>query len=145
LVPEEISCAGLSDVLKIINHAHAIFCSIPLVQMLQLITRRAVTTEAVYGSASRYFLAVLDSAQDAHLRFETIVNSTAGARFFISYVCVTEAAVHSTGSYQRRKNRICFCLWRHVSNQRLFYAHLQPIGNPQLFRLQIGNRQGCDV
>ena len=73
--------------------------------MIQPITRKAVTTEAVHCFPSRSILAVLDPARDAHLRFETVVASTARAYFFISYVCVTEAAVHSAGSDERLFNR----------------------------------------
>ena len=32
-----------------------------------------------------------------------------GHAFSISYICTTEAAVHSAGSDQRRANRICLC------------------------------------
>ena len=45
------SYAELPDVLKVVNHAHAIFGSVPLVQMLQLITRKAVAFKAVLRSA----------------------------------------------------------------------------------------------
>jgi hypothetical protein len=105
-----MSYAQLPDVLKIINHAYAIFGPIPLIQMVQFIARKAVTTEAVLNSDFRYFNTVLDPAREAGLRFETVPASTAGTRFSISRICTTEAAVHSAGSDQRRENRIC--LWR---------------------------------
>jgi hypothetical protein len=59
--------AELADVLEIVNHAHAIFGSIPLIQMVQCITRKAVATEAVLYSGFHYIHTVLDTAQDAGL------------------------------------------------------------------------------
>ena len=104
-----MSYAELPDVLKIVNHAHAIFGPVSLVQMLQSITRKAVATEAIHGSALRYILAVLDPAQGARLRFETVVTSAAGTCFIISYICMTETAVHSAGSDQCCMNCIYLC------------------------------------
>jgi hypothetical protein len=101
-VSNEQPYAEFPDVLKIVNHAHAIFGSIPLIQMNQFITRKPVTTEAVLNSALHYLLTVLDSARDAGLRFENVATYAAWTCFSISYICQTEAAVHSTGSDQRR-------------------------------------------
>ena len=75
--------AELPYVLEIVNHAHAILGSIPLVQMVQRGARKAITTEAVPDSTLRYLLTILDSACDAGFRFDTVVASAAGACLYI--------------------------------------------------------------
>ncbi len=50
-----------SDVLKIVDHAHAILGSIPLIQMIQHGTREAVTIKAVLDFGVHYLLTVFDS------------------------------------------------------------------------------------
>jgi hypothetical protein len=55
----------LLDVLKIVNHAHAIFGSIALIQVIQPVARKTVTVEAVPDSTLHYLLTVLDAARDA--------------------------------------------------------------------------------
>jgi hypothetical protein len=104
-----MSYAELPYVLKIVNHTHTILCSIALIQVVQPGARIAATTEAVLGSPFHYLLTVLDSARDAGFRFETVVTSATGACLLISYICATEAAVHSAGGNQPRANRICLC------------------------------------
>jgi hypothetical protein len=115
-VSNEMSYAELAYVLEIINHTHAILGSIALIQMVQFITRKAVATEAVLDSGFHYIHTVLDTAQDAGLRFDTVVASATGACLLISYICATEATIHSAGSDQRCANRICLCrsYLRHV-------------------------------
>ena len=90
--------AEFSDILKIVDHAHAILGSVPLIQMVQPGTREAITTEAVLAFGVHHLLTVLDSAHDANFCFEAIVASAAGAWFLISCVCDAEAAIHSAGS-----------------------------------------------
>ena len=90
--------AEFSNVLEIINHAHAIFSSIALIQMVQPGAREAITTEAVLDFGVHNFLTVLDSACDTNFCFEAVVASAAGAWFLISCVCDAEAAIHSAGS-----------------------------------------------
>ena len=101
-VSNEMPYTELPDVLEIVNHTHAILGSVPLIQMVQPGARKAFTTEAVLDSSFHYLLTVLDSARDAGFRFETVVTSAAGACLFISYICATEATVHSAGSDQCR-------------------------------------------
>jgi hypothetical protein len=94
----EIPYAKISDVLEIADHAHAILGSIPLIQMVQPGTWKAVTTEAVLDFRVHNLLTVLDSTYYAGFRLEAIVTSATGAWFLISCVCAAEAAIHSTGS-----------------------------------------------
>jgi hypothetical protein len=61
----EMSYAELPYVHEIVNHTHTILCSIALIQMLQSVARKAVTTEAVPVSTLHHLLTVLDSTRDA--------------------------------------------------------------------------------
>jgi hypothetical protein len=90
--------AEFSDVLEIIDHAHSILGSVPLIQIVQPGAREAVTTEAVLDFSLRHLLTVLDSACNANFRFEAVVASATGAWFLFSCVCDAEAAIHSAGS-----------------------------------------------
>jgi hypothetical protein len=112
----EMPYAELPDVFQIVDHAHAILDSIPLIQVIQPDARKAFTIEAVLGLGVHYLLTVLDPARDAGSRFESVVTSATGACFFIPCICATEAAVHSTGSDERRANHACLCrpFWHHV-------------------------------
>jgi hypothetical protein len=58
----EMPYAEFPNVLKVADHAHAIFGSITLIQMRELVAREAVTSKAVLGFGIRYLLAVLDFA-----------------------------------------------------------------------------------
>jgi hypothetical protein len=101
-VSDELPYSEFSDVLEIADHAHAIPGSIPLIQMIQPGTGKAVTTEAVLDFSGRDLLTVFDTAYDAGYRFEAILTPAAGAWFLISRVCAAEAAIHSAGSDQLR-------------------------------------------
>ena len=57
--------AEFSNALEVIDHAHAVLGSIPLIQMLQPGAGEAVTTKAVLDFRVHYLLTVFDSACDA--------------------------------------------------------------------------------
>lgn len=97
------------DVLKIVNHAHAIFGSITLIQVIQPVARKPVTAETVLDFTLPYLLTVLDSACDAGFWFDAVVAPAAGACLLISRIRAAEATVHSTGGNQRRSDRIGHC------------------------------------
>jgi hypothetical protein len=97
-VSNEMPYPESSNVLEVADHAHAIFDSIPLIQMVELDAREAVTTEAVFDFGVHYLLTVLDSTCDAGCRFVAVLTSATGAWFLISCVCAAEAAIHSAGS-----------------------------------------------
>ena len=54
----------LLDVLKIVNHAHAILGPIALIQVIQPVAGEPVTAEAVPDFTLHYLLTVLDPACD---------------------------------------------------------------------------------
>ncbi len=75
------------NVLEILDHAHAILGSVPVIQVFQPCTREAVATEAVLGFSFHYLFTVLDPAHDANFRFKAVIAKASGAWFIISCVC----------------------------------------------------------
>ena len=108
-ITHEMLYSVLLDVLKIVDHAHAIFGSIALVQVTELVARKLVTAETVPDFPLPYLLTVLDPACDTGFWFDAVVASATGACLLISCICATEATVHSTGSNQRRSDRTGHC------------------------------------
>ncbi len=82
----EMPYAEILYVLEIVDHAHDILGSIPLIQMVQPVARKAVTIEAVLDFCVHDFLAVFDLAHDAGYRFEAVLAPATGARLLISCV-----------------------------------------------------------
>jgi hypothetical protein len=103
----EMPYAELPDVHEVVDHAHAVLCSVPLVQMLQPRARKAAATAAVLESGVRHFVAVLDTARDDGFRFDTAFASASGASIFFPYIRVTETAVHPARGDQLRGKRLC--------------------------------------
>jgi hypothetical protein len=64
-VSNKMSYAKRPYVYEIINHTHTVLGSIALIQMIQPVARKTVTTKAVPGSILHYLLTVLDSTVDA--------------------------------------------------------------------------------
>ena len=93
------------DVPEIVDHAHAIPGSIPLIQTVQSGARKAVTTEAVFDFGGHQLLAVVNTAHRAGFRFENVVTSAARASLLVPSKCPAETAVHSAGSDERCGNR----------------------------------------
>jgi hypothetical protein len=94
---------------KIINHTHSIPGSITLIQVIQPVAGKPVTTEAVPGVPLTYLITVLDSARDAGFWFVAVVTSATGACLLISCVGATETTVHSTRSNPRRSDNLYLC------------------------------------
>ena len=108
-VSNEMSYAELLYVHEIFDHTHTILGSIALIQVIQLVARKTVTTEAVPDFTSPYLLTGLDSAGDAGFWFDAVVAPATGACLLISCIRATETTVHPAGSDQRRSDRICLC------------------------------------
>lgn len=110
----EMSYAKCPYADEIVNHTHAVSGSIALIQMIQPVARKTVTTEAVPWAALHNLLTVLDSTVDAGFRFQIVVASTTGTCLSISCIGATETTVHSTGGDQLRLNGIClYWSYRH--------------------------------
>ena len=65
LLSRELPDTELLYGLEIVDHAHGVFGSIPLVQVFQCGTRKAFTGVAVLVSPFLQFLAILDLARNA--------------------------------------------------------------------------------
>ena len=108
-VSNELSQTELLYIHEIVNHTHAILGSIALVQVIQLVARKAVTVEAVPDAAWRYLLTVFNRAHRAGFRFETVVPYAAWACLLVPSKSPAETAVHSAGSDKRCGNRVYPC------------------------------------
>ena len=111
-----MSYAELLYVHEIVDHAHNILGSIAFIQVIQPVARKRVTFKAVPDVTLTYFLTGLDGTSNTRFWFDAVVTPATRARVLISCICDTETTVHSTGSDQRRSDRICLCWfdWRHV-------------------------------
>jgi hypothetical protein len=96
-ISDEMPYAEFSNILEIINHAHAVLGSVPFIQVVKPGARKAITSEAVLDFSLSHLLAVLDSTCYAGFCFKAVVASAAGAWILISCVCDAEAAIHSAG------------------------------------------------
>ncbi len=97
---DETPYAGSFDILQILDHAHAVSCSIPLVQMLQRITGKLAAIEAIAYFACFDHLALLDPAQDSGLGFQMIVDTAARAPVLFPDIGAAQTAVHPAGGDQ---------------------------------------------
>jgi len=95
----EISYAGSFYILQIINHTHTVFCSIAVIEMLQVFTWEAVAIKAILDFVFCHQNTCFNFAHDAGLRLGTIVCPATGTRVFFSQVCTAQPAVHSAGRY----------------------------------------------
>jgi hypothetical protein len=102
LVFQELPYAKLPDIFKVFDHAHAIFGSVPLVEMFQPVAGKAVAAETETGFGGNQLFAVFDTAEGAGFLFGVNVNPAAGTRILFPYICHAEAAVHPAGSDQFR-------------------------------------------
>jgi hypothetical protein len=124
-ISNKMSYAELPYVLEIVNHTHTILRSIALIQVVQPVAGKAVTTEAVLEFIFRHLFTVLDSTCDAGFRFETVFTSATGACFFVSYICPTKATVHSARSDRNYMHRVCLC--------RFYLHHICTPGKASMF------------
>ena len=108
-VSNKLSYTGLLYIVEIVNHTHTILRPIALIQVVQPVAGKAVTTEAILEFIFRYLFTVLDSTRGAGFRFETVFTPASGACFLISYICPTKATVHSAGSDRNYVHRVCLC------------------------------------
>jgi len=85
--------------MKISDHAHAVFCSISLIQLLEPFTGKIFTgRKTKFSPGSFQFFAVLYNALNARLRFIRIGSIASDAVMILALVGHTECAIHSAGS-----------------------------------------------
>jgi hypothetical protein len=113
----EVPDAEISYVCEVLDHTHTILRPIALIQLFKPGAGKAVATEAIVDSAFHYLFTVLDSAQDAGLRFDSVITAATGACLFVSRVGAAETTVHAAGSDQRdsKSNWLGRSAWCHVT------------------------------
>jgi hypothetical protein len=94
----EMPYAEFPNVLKVADHAHAVFCFITHIQMREPIAGEAVTGKAVLDLGVCHLFAVLDFAFNARFGFDSVIAPATWAWFHLSCECEAETAIHSTGS-----------------------------------------------
>ena len=103
----KIPDAEFSDVLQIVDHAHTILGSVPLIQVIQSAQGKFSQPEQYLTSAPATLSQFLIGHSTRVFGFGTVVTSASGTWITISHVCETKAAVHSAGSDERRTDRLC--------------------------------------
>lgn len=84
------------DTPQILDHAHAIFHSITLIQATQSATRETRTADAELPANPASRLTSLDSARDPRRRLAAIITSATRASIPAAQKCATKAAIHAT-------------------------------------------------
>ncbi len=90
----------IPDTRQVVNHAHAVFCPISVIEAIQKRTGKASAPDAIPMIALRCGSTVLNLALNAGFCFKAVVSSTAGAWVLGSYKCDAETAVHAAGRDQ---------------------------------------------
>ena len=85
----------IPDVVKILDHTHSVLGSVSLIELPQPFTGIALTIETIRIAAARWLRAVLDSADDAMVRFVLIAPLTAATRLSFSLEANAKRTVHS--------------------------------------------------
>ncbi len=84
---------------KILNHAHSVLCSVPLIKILQTFTRKFCAGSAKFIPRFVEQRAVLycttDSTYPVCLRYKP----AAGTFIFLPYISHTQCAIHSARGY----------------------------------------------
>jgi hypothetical protein len=105
----EMTNAEFPDVFEILDHAHAIFGPIALIEMFQAGAGKVGATETVFYSTAHDPLTVLDQAGDAGVRFMHTVDPAAGTGIPLPSECMAKMTVHATGGDQHHAGRACHC------------------------------------
>ena len=105
LVSHETPDARPLNFVKVLDHAHAIFRPVPLVELTETLAGVFVTGKAILELPTLRFFAILDLAEDAVLRFQAVVRSATRAGVLVSIVCPAKATVHPARGNEFRGNR----------------------------------------
>jgi hypothetical protein len=97
------------DAPQVVNHTHAVFCPIALVQAGKVVTREARTAGAGIPAVSASCRATFDLAGDAGLGFAVIVAPATWASIPASQEGVAEAAIHAARGDQVRPTQTPAC------------------------------------
>jgi len=97
-VGKKFSNPDPSDILQILDHAHAVFGSISFIQMLQTSTWKSIALKAKPWFGILHEFTIFDFASNARDTFISVSSSAARAFIFFSQITHANATVHSAGS-----------------------------------------------
>jgi len=100
LVFNETPYAESLDGVQILDHAHPILRSIPLVQVIQSVARKTVATKTELDCAPNNLLAVLNLTSTTGLRFICVAPSATGTGIPLPSIRPAESTVHPAGGDQ---------------------------------------------
>jgi hypothetical protein len=109
LAPDESFKPKLSQALKILNHAHAVFGAVAFVQLPQSSAGELVALKTELLFSSPHIFAMPNSAYDTNLRLFGVIAIAARAALLLSEVADTKAAVHSARRDHLRADRLRVC------------------------------------
>lgn len=89
-----------ANVFQILDHAHAVFGSVPFIQMFQTSTREPLTLKAKSRFGTLQAFTIFDFAVDAGGGFTSVTPAAARTFIFISQICHADGTVHSAGGNQ---------------------------------------------
>lgn len=89
--------AARTDALQVFEHAHAVFRSVPLIQLLQPPAGKAFALVAKAGMVVFNSFAILDNAPEAGRHFLGIITAAAGTPALFAEVSQADAAIHPAG------------------------------------------------
>ena len=103
LLLDEISYTDLLYVLKIINHAHTVFCSVSSVEVVQPVAGVLPAIEAIPQIGSLEHFTPFYPAQSPGFRLQIVISPAPRTRILFPDIGAAEAAVHPAGSDQLRR------------------------------------------
>ncbi len=103
LLFNEISYTELLYVLKIINHAHTVFCSVSSVEVVKPAAGVLPAIEAIPQISSLEHFALFYPAQSPGFWLQFVVAPAPRTRVLFPDIGAAEAAVHPAGSDQPRR------------------------------------------
>ena len=105
-VSNELSYANLPYTHEIVNHTHAVFCSVPRVEAVQPVAGVFPAIEAILQISGLEHFALFYPALCPGFRLPMVIAPATRARVLFPDIGATEATVHTAGGDQRRSDRI---------------------------------------
>jgi len=114
---DEFSYAELLDIFLILNHAHGIFCSVSLVQLLHSGTGKCITVKTEFGFELFSLFAHSYPAANTSFRLIRVNQRAAGAFIFLPDITDTQPAIHPARCDKSRFHcfRLCWFSSLHLT------------------------------
>ncbi len=94
---------------QIVNHAHAVFQAIPIIQSAEAFTRKSRTGRAKFPAHSTPLHTGLNPARDPRLRLAAVIPPATRASSPAAQKCPTKAAIHAARGDEHGLNRVLSC------------------------------------